>query len=123
MTDLLPGFESRRVPVMGIEIACRVAGNGPPLLMLHGYPQTHVCWHRLAPALANLKLQETLRNQSVRDQLTQLFNRRYLSHLVDRHTSGMRDYSAPLWTLLMFDAFLKNVMQGSDASMPEKAAG
>src|SRR5271157_4130028 len=52
MTDLLPGFESRRVPAMGIEIACRIAGNGPPLLMLHGYPQTHVCWHRLAPALA-----------------------------------------------------------------------
>jgi asparagine synthase (glutamine-hydrolysing) len=54
---------------------------------------------------------------------TGLFNRRYLSHLVDRHSSGVRDYSAPLWTLLMFDAFLKNVMQGSDASMPEKAAG
>jgi asparagine synthase (glutamine-hydrolysing) len=56
-------------------------------------------------------------------EATGLFNRRYLSHLVDRHTSGGRDYSAPLWTLLMFDAFLKNVMQGSDASMPEKAAG
>jgi len=56
-------------------------------------------------------------------EATGLFNRRYLSHLVDRHTSGVRDYSAPLWTLLMFDAFLKNVMQGSDASMPEKAAG
>ncbi len=52
MTDLLPGFESRRVPAMGVEIFCRIAGNGPPLLMLHGYPQTHVCWHRLAPALA-----------------------------------------------------------------------
>jgi haloacetate dehalogenase len=40
------------VPALGIEIACRIAGNGPPLLMLHGYPQTHVCWHRLAPVLA-----------------------------------------------------------------------
>jgi haloacetate dehalogenase len=52
MTDLFPGFESRRVPAMGIEIACRIGGKGPPLLMLHGYPQTHVCWHRLAPVLA-----------------------------------------------------------------------
>ena len=52
MADLFPGFESRRVPATGIDIACRIGGNGPPLLMLHGYPQTHVCWHRLAPALA-----------------------------------------------------------------------
>lgn len=53
MADLFPGFESRRVLAAGIEIACRIGGKGPPLLMLHGYPQTHVCWHRLAPALAN----------------------------------------------------------------------
>jgi asparagine synthase (glutamine-hydrolysing) len=31
--------------------------------------------------------------------------------LVDAHDSGARDYSAPLWTLLMFEAFLRNVMQ------------
>jgi asparagine synthase (glutamine-hydrolysing) len=36
------------------------------------------------------------------------FNRTYLEHLVDAHQSGMRDYSASLWTLLMFDAFLRN---------------
>jgi len=35
------------------------------------------------------------------------FNRDYLSHLVDAHASGVRDYSAPLWSLLMFDAFLR----------------
>ena len=34
---------------------------------------------------------------------------RYLEHLVDAHQSGARDYSAPLWTLLMFEAFLRNV--------------
>ena len=56
--------------------------------------------------------------QRVRDALlgerlaaTGLFNRRYLEHLVERHKSGARDYSAPLWTLLMFDAFLRNVVQ------------
>jgi asparagine synthase (glutamine-hydrolysing) len=38
------------------------------------------------------------------------FNRAYLEHLVDAHQSGRRDYSSPLWTLLMFEAFLRNVM-------------
>jgi haloacetate dehalogenase len=34
------------------EIFARIGGDGPPLLMLHGYPQTHVMWHRIAPVLA-----------------------------------------------------------------------
>ena len=41
------------------------------------------------------------------------FNRDYLQHLVDAHQSGMRDYSAPLWTLLMFEAFLRTVLDES----------
>ena len=41
------------------------------------------------------------------------FNREYLQHLVDAHQSGARDYSAPLWTLLMFEAFLRNVLDES----------
>ena len=36
------------------------------------------------------------------------FNRSYLEHLVRDHQSGAKDYSAPLWTLLMFEAFLRN---------------
>ncbi|MDP2005216.1 MAG: amidotransferase 1, exosortase A system-associated [Rubrivivax sp.] len=36
------------------------------------------------------------------------FNRSYLEHLVQDHQSGAKDYSAPLWTLLMFEAFLRN---------------
>ena len=51
MEDLFPGFQQRRIRVAGIEINCRLAGTGAPLLLLHGYPQTHACWHRLAPAL------------------------------------------------------------------------
>jgi haloacetate dehalogenase len=35
----------------GVRIAARMAGNGPPLLLLHGHPQTHVIWHRIWPAL------------------------------------------------------------------------
>jgi haloacetate dehalogenase len=53
MTDLFPGFERRRVAAAGIEINCRLAGKGPAVLLLHGYPETHACWHRLAPALAD----------------------------------------------------------------------
>ena len=48
------------------------------------------------------------------------FNRSYLQHLVDAHQSGARDYSAPLWTLLMFQAFLRNVVDES-ATQPHSA--
>ena len=44
------------------------------------------------------------------------FNREYLQHLVDAHQSGARDYSAPLWTLLMFEAFLRNVLDEAPAN-------
>ncbi len=49
---LLPGFERRKVSVDGRSIQALVGGAGPPLLMLHGDPQTHLCWHRVAPQLA-----------------------------------------------------------------------
>ncbi len=50
---LFPYFESRRIDVgAGIQIACVIGGAGPPLLLLHGHPQTHAIWHRVAPALA-----------------------------------------------------------------------
>ncbi len=49
---MFAGFESRRIQTSGSEIFLRRAGNGPPLLLLHGYPQTHVIWHKIAPALA-----------------------------------------------------------------------
>ena len=52
MSDLFPGFDSQRLPIDDFEIHFRRAGKGPPLLLLHGYPETHVCWHRVAPRLA-----------------------------------------------------------------------
>jgi asparagine synthase (glutamine-hydrolysing) len=52
---------------------------------------------------------------------TGLFNPRCLKSLVDAHVSGARDFSAPLWSLLMFDAFLKNVMQERVSSPQAKA--
>jgi len=55
MTDdaLFPGFTTHRIATRDTEIRCVVGGDGPPVLMLHGYPQTHVMWHRIAPALAH----------------------------------------------------------------------
>src|SRR5574337_707849 len=50
---LFPGFTTHRIGTSGTEIRCVVGGNGPPLLMLHGYPQTHAMWHRVAPVLAH----------------------------------------------------------------------
>ena len=49
---LFPGFEARRIATSGTDINLILGGSGPPLLLLHGYPQTHAMWHRLAPRLA-----------------------------------------------------------------------
>lgn len=51
--ELLPGFERRLVDAGDGAIMTLTAGSGPPLLMLHGDPQTHLCWHRIAPRLTD----------------------------------------------------------------------
>lgn len=38
----------------GINLRVRAAGSGPPILLLHGYPQTHLCWHKVAPKLVEV---------------------------------------------------------------------
>ncbi len=50
--DAFAGFTAQRLVVDGVGIHAVVGGSGPPLLLLHGYPQSHVIWHRVAPALA-----------------------------------------------------------------------
>lgn len=50
--DLFPGFVTSTVDVNEVSIHLRYAGTGPPVLLLHGYPQTHVAWHRVAPVLS-----------------------------------------------------------------------
>ena|SRR5215207_97870 len=49
---VLAGFSSERIEVDGLSINVTRGGHGPPVLLLHGYPQTHVMWHRVAPPLA-----------------------------------------------------------------------
>ena len=48
----LPGFEYGRMAVNGVAISYAVSGSGPPLLMLHGYPETHLMWRHVAAGLA-----------------------------------------------------------------------
>jgi hypothetical protein len=52
LADLFPGFASDWIATSGGRIFVRMGGNGPPLLLLHGYPQTHAMWHLVAPELA-----------------------------------------------------------------------
>ncbi len=52
IADLFPGFAEHRIKTDGAEIFVRTGGAGPALLLLHGYPQTHVTWHKIAPELA-----------------------------------------------------------------------
>ncbi|MCP5373451.1 MAG: alpha/beta hydrolase [Hyphomicrobiales bacterium] len=49
---MFEGFAELQVKTDGATIFARVGGDGPPLLLLHGYPQTHAMWHKVAPALA-----------------------------------------------------------------------
>jgi asparagine synthase (glutamine-hydrolysing) len=56
---------------------------------------------------------------------TGFFNRAYLEHLVDAHASGRRDYSGPLWSLLMFEAFMRNLGEtgAAPAALPPSQRG
>jgi haloacetate dehalogenase len=49
---LFAGFETRRIQTSEAEVNLVAGGSGPPVLLLHGYPQTHAMWHAVAPALA-----------------------------------------------------------------------
>ncbi len=49
---LFPGFTVRKIRASGASIHLRTKGQGEPLLLLHGYPQTHAMWHKVAPELA-----------------------------------------------------------------------
>jgi asparagine synthase (glutamine-hydrolysing) len=54
---------------------------------------------------------------------TGYFNPVAVRRMVESHLSGARDHSAPLWALLMFDAFLRNVdREGGVRNVPEEAA-
>ena len=49
---MFEGFETTDIDVAGVRIHTRVGGEGPPVLLLHGYPETGAMWHRVAPVLS-----------------------------------------------------------------------
>ena len=49
---MFDNFDQRLLEVNGVRINYRIGGKGDPLLLLHGYPQTHVLWRKIAPLLA-----------------------------------------------------------------------
>jgi haloacetate dehalogenase len=51
LSPFLSGFELQKQCVQGIDINYALAGSGQPVLLLHGHPQTHVVWRKIAPAL------------------------------------------------------------------------
>ncbi|WP_407177026.1 alpha/beta fold hydrolase [Bradyrhizobium sp. STM 3562] len=53
LADLFPGFASKWISTRSGRLFARVGGEGPPLLLLHGFSETHVMWHRVAPQLAD----------------------------------------------------------------------
>ncbi|MFC0625054.1 alpha/beta fold hydrolase [Kribbella deserti] len=53
MTATIPGFEYRRVPVAdGVSLNVAIGGSGSPIVLLHGFPQTHLMWRHVAADLA-----------------------------------------------------------------------
>jgi haloacetate dehalogenase len=50
--NFFPGFQRQTIQTSGTSINVLAGGNGPPVLLLHGYPQTHLEWRKIAPELA-----------------------------------------------------------------------
>ena len=50
--NYLPRFATRQIETAGARIHLATGGSGAPLLLLHGHPQTHLTWHKIAPRLA-----------------------------------------------------------------------
>jgi haloacetate dehalogenase len=49
---MFENFTKKNLHANGVQINTLIGGSGPPLLLLHGYPQSHLIWHRVAPELA-----------------------------------------------------------------------
>ena len=117
-----------RVPLLDHHLVDWISGL-PPEMKLRGSEGKYLFKKALEPMLPNDilyrkkmgfavplaswfrgPLRDKVRSSLLSDEMlgSGLFNERYLHTLVDHHQSGIRDYSASIWTLLMFHSFLKN---------------
>ena len=124
-----------RVPLLDHKLVEWMSGL-PPELKLHGREGKYIFKKALQPYLPNDilyrpkmgfavplaswfrgPLRQRLRDAVLGNVLAEsgLFNLDFLREMVDQHQSGLRDYSAPLWSLLMFESFMRN-MQASQPS-------
>ena len=124
-----------RVPLLDHKLVEWISGL-PPELKLHGREGKYIFKKALRPYLPNDilyrpkmgfavplaswfrgPLRQRLRDAVLGNVLAEsgLFNLDFLREMVDQHQSGLRDYSAPLWSLLMFESFMRN-MQASQPS-------
>ena len=124
-----------RVPLLDHKLVEWISGL-PPDMKLRGSEGKYIFKKSLEPYLSedilyrkkmgfSVPLASWFRGplkQRVRDALlgpmlaeTGIFNRDFLAELVEQHQSGRRDYSASIWALLMFDAFLRKELQGDAA--------
>jgi len=53
---MFEGFRRERIAVGDVEINAVIGGEGPPVLLIHGAPQTHAMWADVAPLMANTKV-------------------------------------------------------------------
>jgi haloacetate dehalogenase len=65
---MFEGFTRTELDTSGARIHLRHGGDGPPLLLLHGNPMTHVSWHKIAPRLAKDFPRRLRRPQRLRRQ-------------------------------------------------------
>jgi asparagine synthase (glutamine-hydrolysing) len=121
-----------RVPLLDHKLVEWISGL-PPDMKLRGSEGKYVFKKSLEPYLSEdilyrkkmgfaVPLASWFRGplrQRVRDSLlgpmlaeTGIFNQQYLSELVEQHQSGRRDFSGPIWSLLMFEAFLRKEIHG-----------
>ncbi len=52
---MFEGFRNERISANGVDLNVRVGGQGPAVVLLHGYPQTHIIWRHIAPVLAETR--------------------------------------------------------------------
>ncbi|HEU4373505.1 MAG TPA: XrtA/PEP-CTERM system amidotransferase [Telluria sp.] len=124
-----------RVPLLDHKLVEWISGL-PPEMKLHGSEGKYIFKKALEPHLTEEilyrkkmgfavplatwfrgPLRQRVRESLLGDTLasTGIFNTAYLTQMVEHHESGRRDYSAPIWTVLMFEAFLRKELQGETA--------